>query len=307
MFGGKKHIAVIGAGKIAHSLIPALCESGYAVHSITSLHKKSAERLAKKYSIPVFSDDYSDIPPRCKFYLLCIPDEDLKRTALKLSRLKRALEGSLFIHFSGAESSEVLGSLKKRGAEAASFHIMQTFPSFKPVKIKGCYAAIETDNESVFGFLKRFATDLRLKPFKMETKGKSLYHLSGVYASNFFSGNIFIAETLFKNAGIKDIDPVEVLMPIVNAALKNIKNLGPEKALSGPVERGDVLTIKKHLTELKDLAGGKNTSREKLILRNYIIQSLLLLEAVKLKYGELNDRHLKIRDLLNREIKKSGL
>ncbi len=304
MFGGKGHIALIGAGKIAHSLLPVLYGTGYGVLSITSLHKRSAEKLAKKYSVPVFSEDYADIPPGCKFYLMCVPDGELKKAALTLSKTKPSFKGSLVIHFSGAEKAKVLNALKKRGAGTASFHIMQTFPSLKPVRIGGCYTAVETDNTKVYGFLKKFASDLGLKPFRMGSGGKTLYHLSGVYASNFFSGNILIAKKLFESAGIKNINPVKVLKPIVNAAMKNIINQGPENALSGPVERGDLSTVKKHLSQLKKSAAKRNTAQGKLILRNYIVQSLMLLEAVKLKHGKLNDNHRKIGDILNEELNK---
>lgn len=304
MFGDKRNITIIGAGKIAHSLTPALLNAGYEVGSVISTSKKSAEKLAEKYSINIYSDDYSLIPRSSEFYILCVPDSSIKEAALQLSRLNLDFNSSLFIHLSGAEDISLLDSLKMKNASTGSLHIMQTFPSVEPIKISGSCAAIETNTETVFEFLNRFSKDLELRPFRIKSENKSLYHLAGVYSSNFLSGNMFIAEKLLSNIlNGESIEQFELLAPIIEATLKNIKENGPVKSLSGPVERGDIFTVKKHIAALNKLADNEGGDENKILKYNYIHQSLMLLEVVRQKYGALSEGHIKIKELFEEEIK----
>ncbi len=303
MLSRKSNIAIIGAGKIAHSITPALIQSGYKITAIISRNRQSAGSFAQRFSIPLYSDRYEDIPVACKFIILCVPDSRIKTAALMLSGLKRNYNETLIIHLSGAEDISLLDSLKKKKALTASFHIMQTFPSTKLVKISGCYAAIESVTDIIFKFLKNLSYNLGLIPFRIKSEHKTLYHLAGVFSSNFLSGNMFSTKLLFSASGIKEASAEKVMFPIIDTTINNIKKTGPENSLSGPVERGDVNTIKKHLAAIKKLkiSGGMNI--KKIFLLNYICQSIMLLETAESKHGFLNEDHLIIKELLNTELK----
>ena len=303
MFKGKPNITLIGAGKIASSLTPALIKSGYKISCIISSNIKSSERLAKKYSIPLYSNNYSGIPAESNFFIISVPDRNILDSVNALSQSQLNFSRSLFIHLSGAEDILLLDKLKKKKASVASFHIMQTFPSRRPIKIAGSCAAIESADYNVYYFLEKFATKLELNPFRIESKFKTLYHLAGVFASNFFAGNMVAAQLLFESAEIKGISFENIITPIIKSTVKNIMNTGPEKSISGPVDRGDFVTVQKHLSYLKKLTAKKGHHFGSYLLQSYISQSLLLLEAVKIKYGALTEGHKKIKDLLLREQK----
>ena len=55
-------ISVVGAGKIAHSLVPALQAAGYIVNAVFSKTERSAVELAEKFNIGIFSNDLSALP-----------------------------------------------------------------------------------------------------------------------------------------------------------------------------------------------------------------------------------------------------
>ncbi len=129
-------IVVIGAGKVAHSLVPALVKNGYYVESIHSRNILSAKKLAQKYSVNHFAVSLKEIPTGIKIFLLSIPDNEIKVTAEKLSRLKINFKQSFFIHFSGVEDISVLNSLEKKGAATGSLHLMQTFPGKRVTNLK---------------------------------------------------------------------------------------------------------------------------------------------------------------------------
>jgi predicted short-subunit dehydrogenase-like oxidoreductase (DUF2520 family) len=135
-----------------------------------------------------------------------------------------------------------------------------------------------------------------LKPFRIGSKDKALYHLAGVYSSNFLVGNLFNAFSLFNS---KDKKPADIFKTTSYTTLKNGFELSPAKSLSGPVDRGDIYTIKKHLEALDTkIKHEVKKDKLKLLKKNYVIQSLGLLEVVKAKYGKLSKNQLKIKKFL---------
>ncbi len=300
----KINIAIIGAGKISYSLTAAFIKAGFNISIIVSKEIESAKKLAKKFCINNYSDNLKDISFNNGLFFLTVPDNQIKIVSTNLSKLKLNFQKSIFIHLSGALDTIELNSLKNKKAQMASFHIMQTFPSRKTISIKNCYAGIETNNKKTKEFLFKFAKKLSLKPFEIKSTEKTFYHLAGVFVSNFLVGNIFNSEILFSGKDKKRADFFGMMTPIIQSTLMNIKSNGVSKALSGPVERGDVQTIKRHLEKLKTLEKEKQNH---ILNINYIAQSLSLLEVVKKKYGKLSPSHKEIKKFLEEEFQKYKL
>ncbi len=280
MLSKRSNITIIGAGKIAYSIISALQSSKYRVAAVISRKLESASKLSKKFSNSFCSDQLSAIPKSTRIFFLTVPDNEIEHTARKLSSLSLSFSNSLFVHFSGAEDSSLLKPLKNKNAFTASFHIMQTFPSKKVFSIKGSFACIETDDKPAEKFLYSLAEQLELHPFSLDAAGKKYYHASGVFASNFLIGNLFRSISLLNLLGIEEREALQLLKPIVISSVKNVLGLGIEKALSGPVERGDITTIKKQVNALKKLS---SKSEVNFSLLSYVIQSLQLVEFVESK------------------------
>jgi len=301
----KEKIAIIGAGKVAHSLVPALVKSGYNVESIHSRNLLSAKKLAQKYSVNHFTNSPKEIPTGIKIFLLTIPDSEIKATAEKLSRLKINFKQSFFIHFSGVEDITGLKSLAKKGAATGSLHLMQTFPTKRITSLKGVHAAVETADERAHKLLMKISKDLQLKPFKLNSKDKVFYHLAGVIGSNFLAGNLYNSEELLSLCGIDKKDSFEKLKSTIFTTLENTRKFGAANALSGPIDRGDFKTITKHITALKKLEKIKDKKDEApYLLRSYLVQSLQLLNLVEIKIGRLTENHLKIKNILIEELSK---
>ncbi|MFO7447096.1 MAG: Rossmann-like and DUF2520 domain-containing protein [Ignavibacteriaceae bacterium] len=295
-------IVIIGAGKISYSLSEALTKSGFNIVSVISSNIKSAQKLSSKFKIEHYSDRIEDIPSSANFYILSVPDNQIYPAARQIASLKLNFRKCIFIHLSGVENSEALKMLKKRGGRTASFHIMQTFPSKKIISIKGCYTAIETEDKKTINILSEFAHKLKLFPFQVSPDSKILYHLSGVYASNFLTGNFFIAEKLFKMVSPENF--ALVISPIISTTLNNISKRGTVNSLSGPIERGDNETILKHLSALNLLIKkNRNNAAFKLLKQNYIIQSLNLLELIGKREAKPGKPHREIKNILKAELK----
>jgi len=81
-----------------------------------------------------------------------------------------------------------------------------------------------------------------------------LYHAAAVMASNYVTGLIDAAAILMKAAGIGERTALGALAPLIRAGVENTLALGPEQALTGPIERGDLETVRLHLRSLSALA-----------------------------------------------------
>jgi predicted short-subunit dehydrogenase-like oxidoreductase (DUF2520 family) len=288
-------ICIIGAGKVAWSVIPALLEKKYRIEYIISKNIDDAAAAAKKFGIKEYSSSWKDLPEACNTFFLLIPDDQLEKTASGIAGLQRNLKNKFFIHFSGVLSSEILGSIHSKGAATASLHIMQTFPSKRRVKLAGAFASVESKNKSLEQLLIRITDDLGMNAFKIKADKKIEYHLSGVYASNFITSNLYNAEKFFKNTG-STAEFNKFIKSILNTTVKNVLQNGAVNSLSGPVERGDLETIRLHT----ELLSAKNS----LLLMNYIVQSLNILN-IKKEQVKLTPAHKKIEEYLKKELLKA--
>jgi predicted short-subunit dehydrogenase-like oxidoreductase (DUF2520 family) len=279
--------AFIGAGKISYTLIPALIKTGLNISLIISKNINDAEQAAKKFKIKNYSSSYSKLSEDINFILLAVPDNEIEKSAAVISKLKINFKEKFILHFSGALTSASLAALKNKGAATASFHVMQSFPSKDIVPLKNSAAAIETDVKEFEMLLTHISKKLKIKPLYITKENKIFYHLAGVYASNFLTGNLIVAESLFKKAASNE-NFMDVYASIINSTLANTTKLGTVEALSGPVQRGDWLTVEKHLNALKSSD----------IIHNYIAQTSSLLHSIKTKHGKLNAGQKKIQSLL---------
>lgn len=284
-------IGIIGAGKIAHSLVYALKSSGFQVDFIISKEKSSAKNLASEFKINNHSDGLNSIQNENQIIFLTVPDSKIQKVARSISKLNLNFKNILFLHLSGAEDISVLNDLKKKKSLTGSLHIMQSFPSKKIIDIKKCYAAVESSSTKAEKIIMEIAKRIGLNPFRISSNDKIYYHLAGVYTSNFLVANLFNAEQLFKLTKSK-LNPVEFFGPILSSTLENAKNMGVQKAISGPVERGDLRTVKKHIKALRP---------NKFLRKSYIIQSIGIIELIKKRDKKLSALHRELEEFLKRQ------
>jgi len=180
---------------------------------------------------------------------------------------------------------------------------MQTFPSKRIVKLNNCFAAIETQSNTAKRFLKKLTVKLQLNAFYLSPNEKVNYHLAGVFASNFLVSNLFSSDMLLRKIN-KKTNSYEIMTPIINSTLKNVKVKGAKEALSGPIIRGDIETIKAHSAFLKKFLHSNNKRLNIQLYLNYLVQSLSLIEIVRIKNGKLNLKQERIEKFLVNEVKR---
>lgn len=204
-------------------------------------------------------------------YFLTVPDQALPAVADDLAEALassgwagRATDTSnhegrpVVIHTSGATSVALLAGCEQAGAAGLAFHPLQTFsdPATGRARFAGAAVALTPydgnadSHAGLMGF--RLAHALGLHPFLLPDEKRTLYHAAATVACNYLVTLQHYAKRLFVEAGLPEADALSFFLPLVEATLDNLSRQGMVGALTGPLSRGDVDTIEKHLGSLRD-------------------------------------------------------
>lgn len=223
-----RSIAVVGPGRLGATLAAALERAGYNVSTVGR-------------------DQLGDSADTDDLIFLTVPDSAIAGVAASL----QWRPGQWVVHCSGAIGREALGAAEAAGAVAGCFHPLQTFPSREPQpgRFAGIACGIEA-SEPLGTALERIAKDLGSRPFRLDGVDRALYHAAAVVASNHVIALANAASRLWELAGVKGVSGREALSPLMNAAAQNVAAMELADALTGPVVRGDVATVARHLDAL---------------------------------------------------------
>ncbi|HYL92694.1 MAG TPA: DUF2520 domain-containing protein [Alphaproteobacteria bacterium] len=253
-----KSITLIGAGSLASALGPALKRAGYRIDAVVARNRPRSERrvalLARKLGARAIPLD--EVQPTSEIVWLCTPDDALATTA-KLLAQRRNWRKRIVFHSSGALTSDVLSPLRRKGAHIASLHPMMTFVANSPPKMAGVPFAVEGDPRAVAA-ARQIVKALNANIFSIRKKSKVLYHALGSFSSPMIVATLVTAERVGRAAGLTRSQTRKVMAPILQQTIKNYLLHGPAAAFSGPIKRGDLETVRRHLRELKRVPEAKS-------------------------------------------------
>lgn len=248
----KPTLAIIGPGKVGTSLGILATRAGYPIVAVGGRHKKNTTKAARLIGKDVYACDITEAAKSAEIVLLCLPDDAIEKVCEELARKNKFLEGAIIAHCSGALSSDILSAARDCcRCSVASMHPMQTFPTVDAAikTMSGTYCFYEGD-EGAIPVIERFAKNIGLKPVQIASKSKALYHAAAVMACNYLVALMDSAVVLAENAGIDRTTAWSALEPLVTTTLNNITKMGTTNSLTGPIARGDVKTISRHLQDI---------------------------------------------------------
>jgi predicted short-subunit dehydrogenase-like oxidoreductase (DUF2520 family) len=254
-------ITLIGAGNLAHALGPALRTAGYKIDAVAAREIAPSRRRAAMLAKSVGAETVSlaQATPASDIIWLCHTDDALAETALLLAR-KPGWKNKIVFHSSGALTSDVLAPLRRAGAHAASLHPMMTFVPGTAPNMRGVPFAVEGDRKAVTA-AQKIVRDLDAEIFPIQRKSKTLYHALGSFSSPLLVATLATAERVGRAAGLSPTQTRKIIGPILRETLKNYQQGGPAAAFSGPIKRGDLSTVRRHLRELKRVPAASEVYR----------------------------------------------
>jgi predicted short-subunit dehydrogenase-like oxidoreductase (DUF2520 family) len=254
-------ISLIGSGNLAQALGPALRAAGYRITTIASRNnvpsRRRAVALAKKLGAKAIALD--DAGAEAEIVWVCHTDDALAETARLLAR-KPGWKGKIVIHSSGALTSDVLAPLKRAGAHVASAHPLMTFVPGTQPQFKNIPLAVEGDPQAVTP-VRKIARRLRAEFFMIAKKSKVLYHALGSFSSPLLVATLATAERVGLAAGLSREQTRKMIGPIVEQTIRNYLQGSAAAAFSGPIKRGDINTVRRHLRALRRVPQAREVYR----------------------------------------------
>ncbi len=250
-------ISVIGPGRLGGTLACAVAAAGYDVKALGVRHVTDAAReLADAVGAALLSP--TEAADAADAVFLCCGDDAVENLCQTLVRQGGFLgkNGQYVIHCSGALDSGVLDAAEKCGCMTGSFHPLQTFPDVQAglARWAGTHCFIETGYPELREFLHELAVKTGAVPHDIDAGQKTLYHAAAALCCNHMTALIDVAMRLFEKTGLGYDEALTAAGPIMRATLENIlSKKGSAGALTGPIARGDVETVKKHLNALNSL------------------------------------------------------
>ena len=244
-------LGFIGAGTVGTALATRLSSKGYSVVAVSSRSQASAGRLAQAVSGCHAYNKSQDVADIAELTFITTPDDAIATVASEV----RWHAGQSVVHCSGADSTASLEPAKKLGAQVGVFHPLQTFASVRQAieNMPGSTFALESEGP-LLSTLKDMAAVLDGHWIELKASDKVVYHAAAVIACNYLVTLVKVATDLWQTFNIPPEQATQALLPLIRGTIHNIDTVGIPECLTGPLARGDVGTIKKHLEALQKAA-----------------------------------------------------
>jgi len=286
-------LTFLGCGKTGRALGRRWAQA--KVFAIGQVLTRSAETAQEAVAFlgagnPV--TDFASIEPADAFFLAA-PDDALAEIAKKLSGTGMIMDGAVCWHASGALPSSILKPLKDAGAEIGSIHPAKSFadPASAAETFSGTPCVIEGTQEAC-QLLSEACRAIGGIPIQvtMSNRDKAVYHAGTTLASNCLVALAEVAVQCLEQTGFSRQQAVQLLVPLMTGSVQNIAKLGTTEALTGPISRGEVGTVARHLAALE---GSKP-----IVVQSYRLLSQLIVDVARKQEHANQDTLNTIQELL---------
>lgn len=281
-----KRVTIIGPGRVGSSLLDGLKKAGYRIASVITRTGKPTLALreiqrAESPDFPMIRLEELAGGPIGHLVFITTPDDSISEVAERLASIHADWDGKVVAHASGFLNSRQLEPLRNKGARVASFQPLQTFTSGSGGDaFQGIHVTLEGNDEAIES-LRQVAVALGSNPHPVTPEQKHALHVAAVFLSNYLVALAGISDRLIRDS-IPGAD-FSWLEPLLARTASNLKIKTPQDALTGPLVRGDLGTVEKHLEVLEPTPDWN---------RLYRLLGQQALELIK-KKGNLSEKRVK--------------
>ena len=243
-------IGFIGAGRLGKALAWSFSAAGLRVTHAYSSGGQQAIALAARIPRCEPVADPQRVVDGCDLVFIATPDGAIEAAAAGL----RWRAGMGVVHCSGVTEVDALRAAADQGAWTGGFHPMQTFgdPLAAVASLPGSTITIEAP-EPLNGWLVALATRLDCRVNRLPPGMRGRYHAAAGFTSQFINALFAEAARVWESWGATEEDALRALMPMARGTLASIESAGIAGGMPGPVSRGDLGSIEKHMQALDDL------------------------------------------------------
>ncbi|HKS48466.1 MAG TPA: DUF2520 domain-containing protein [Amycolatopsis sp.] len=247
-------IGVVSAGRVGSVLGAALWRAGHTVVAASGISKESRERAERLLpGVPLQPPD--EVVAAADLVLLAVPDDALAGLVRGLAATGSWRTGQIVIHTSGAHGLDVLGPAAEAGALPLALHPVMTFTGREEdlQRMAACSVGVTAaaEDEAAWHVGEALTMEMGGEPVRIPETARPLYHAALAHGANHLVTLVNDCVELLRGSGIAHAE--RMLGPLLSAALDNALRHG-DRALTGPVVRGDAGTVRRHLAVLTERA-----------------------------------------------------
>jgi len=249
----KPSVSLIGPGRLGIALAMALESAGYQIVSLVGRNRQKLRKTSQllDVSCQLLVARELEKGRLGDLIIISVPDDQIVTVAGDLARIKGKGHPTV-LHTSGALSSKVFASLAANGWHTGSIHPLASVsdPAGGVEALRRAYWCVEGDAVGI-RVAKQVVRDLGARSFSLKSEDKPLYHAAAVMTSGNATALFDVALEMLERCGISRRNGQKMLAPLLASNTLNLSRSAPEDALTGTFARGDLATVRMHLSALK--------------------------------------------------------
>ena len=247
-------VGVVSTGRVGAVLGAALARAGHTVVAASGVSRESVQRAEDLLpGVPLIAPD--DVVRAADLVLLALPDDALPGMVRGLAAADALRPGQIVVHTCGAHGVDVLAPAQEHGALPLALHPVMTFTGRAEdlERLATCCFGVTAgdSDEAAWSVGEALVVEMGAEPVRIPDSARPLYHTALAHGANHLVTLVAEAADLLRGAGVDT--PERMLGPLLSAALDNALRHG-DRALTGPVARGDAGTVRAHLRVLAEHA-----------------------------------------------------
>lgn len=241
--------AIVGTGRVAQAVGRLLADAGMPPVAVAGRTQAHARHAASFMAPAVKATRIADVPALADHVLIAVSDDAIAPVADELAR--GGMSAGVVLHTSGAHGPALLAALAARGVSCGVLHPLQTIaePALGVTALRRASFAVGGDAAAV-AWAEQIVAAAQGTPLRIQPTGFASYHAGAVMAGNAVVAAIDAAVVLLGAAGVDKHAALRAIRPLCLTSAQNALDIGPEAALTGPVQRGDAETIRIHTAAL---------------------------------------------------------
>jgi len=244
-------IFVIGAGAAGGSMALGLHKAGHAVLGISDIDEDRASNAAKRVQTKAFASSLPRELISAETVIVAVPDPLISQVASRAVEMDVVEPSQVWLHLSGAFGADELGDVATRASGVAALHPATVFAPGVFTEIPpDTVFAIDGNCQSALDAAAFLGKSLGGKTVHVPSALRPLYHASTVLASNCVVALLGEARALLVKNGLPEKDAEEIAVSLAKSAIMRADAVGLDASLSGPIQRGNVGTVERHLDAL---------------------------------------------------------
>ncbi len=245
-------VGVVSAGRVGAVLGAALAGAGHSVVTTSAVSRASRARAAQLLpGAEIVAPD--EAVRRADLALLAVPDDVLPGLVRGLAAADCLRPGQILVHTCGARGVGVLAPAAEHEVLPIALHPAMTFTGRAEDVTRlwgacvGVTAGVGPEGEAAGLVGEALVVEMGAEPVRIPEELRPLYHAALAHGANHLVTLVRECADLLTDAGITPAE--RILAPLLSAALDNALRHG-DRALTGPVVRGDAGTVATHLRHL---------------------------------------------------------